>query len=246
MSSLSRLYVESDLADDASVDLPSDQAHYLGRVMRRKVGDPVILFNGRDGEWQARIESLGRNDARLALAAKLRDQPAPSDLWLCFAPLKKAQTDFLVQKATELGVARMQPIFTDRTQSDRVRTDRLLANAREAAEQTERLDLPEIAEPITLDQLLDGWRGDRAFYLCAEAGPAKPIVEAVEPGPAAFVTGPEGGFSPAELDRMRGCSFISPVGLGPRVLRAETAAIAALAVWQTVVGDGGRRPPDRN
>jgi 16S rRNA (uracil1498-N3)-methyltransferase len=248
MPTATRLFVPQDLSAGATVAAEPDQAHYLSRVLRLSPGARLTLFNGRDGEWLAEIADLGKSRAALRLIECLRDQPPEgAGPWLVFAPVKKSQTDFIVEKATELGAARLIPLLTERTQAERVRTERLRTTAREAAEQCERLDLPEIAEPVRLDRLLDGWPGDRALLVCAEAGAARPLAQvlAENPGPAAFVTGPEGGFSASELDLMRASPLVHAVGLGPRILRAETAALTALAIHQALAGDGAERPPPR-
>ncbi|NMM43732.1 16S rRNA (uracil(1498)-N(3))-methyltransferase [Rhodospirillaceae bacterium KN72] len=245
MATATRLFIPQDLQAGRPVEADPDQAHYLSRVLRLGAGAPLVLFNGRDGEWDAVVTEIGKNRATLRPETQRRAQVSSPDVWLAFAPVKKTQTDFIVQKATELGVSRLIPILTDRTQSERVRTDRLTATAVEAAEQCERLDVPVVVEPIRLDRLIDTWPTDRMLYLCAEAGDAQPLASAAKPGPAAFVTGPEGGFSQQELDLMRRSPLVQPISLGPRILRAETAAMAALAVWQAVSGDWGGRPPPR-
>ncbi|MDF1747325.1 MAG: 16S rRNA (uracil(1498)-N(3))-methyltransferase [Alphaproteobacteria bacterium] len=248
MASSTRLFVTQELAPDQPVAATSDQAHYLGRVLRLQTGARIILFNGRDGEWEATLSEIGKSRAEFTLTEQLRPQHASPDLWLAFAPVKKSQTDFIVQKATELGVSRLIPLLTERTQSERVKTDRLRATAIEAAEQSERLDVPEISEPERLDRLILEWPKERLLFVCAEAGKAVPLAEAAQARKSAsvgFVTGPEGGFSAAELDFMHQSPLVLPVGLGPRILRAETAALAALAVWQAVAGDGTTRPPRR-
>lgn len=245
MATATRLFVTQDLNADCPVEATPDQAHYLSRVLRLGVGAPLVLFNGRDGEWAATATELSKSRGQFALTDRLRAQQASPDLWLAFAPVKKTQTDFIVQKATELGVSRLIPILTERTQSDRVKTDRLQATAVEAAEQCERLDVPDVVDPIRLEALIEAWPAERNFYLCAEAGSAVPLAEAAKPGPCGFVTGPEGGFSVAELDFMQRSPLVTAIGLGPRILRAETAALTALAVWQAVAGDGARRPEPR-
>ena len=236
-----RLYVEAPLAAAASVELPTAQAHYLTNVMRLKAGDGVCLFNGRDGEWRARIDEATRKNCRLVVDGLLRPQRAEPDLWLLFAPLKKARTDYLAEKATELGASRLWPVYTRRTVADRVNLDRLRANAVEAAEQSERLTLPELREPAKLFDALQGWPAERRLILCDESGQAKPIAEALtgaKPGdPYGLLIGPEGGFAVDELDALRKLPFVIPVGLGPRVLRADTAALAGLACLQALVGD---------
>lgn len=237
-----RLFVNAPLAEAASVDLEAAQAHYLGTVMRAKPGEAVALFNGRDGEWRAEITEVAKKRATLLVQASLRPQgPPPPDLWLLFAPLKKDATDMVVQKAVELGVTRLQPVMTERTNAARFNTDRARANAIEAAEQCERLTLPEVAEPAPLLRLLAEWDAARPLFVCDETGRGRPLADAAaaqhDGAIAAVLTGPEGGLAGMELDHMRGLSFVVPVVLGPRILRAETAALSALAVWQAVRGD---------
>ncbi|WP_270375437.1 16S rRNA (uracil(1498)-N(3))-methyltransferase [Marinicauda sp. Alg238-R41] len=248
-----RLYLNTDLSAGAELALGKEESHYLLTVMRRKAGDGVRVFNGRDGEWRAEVADAGKRAARLSVQARLREQRESPDVHLYFSPVKRARTDFIVEKATELGAARIAPVMTRRTMAETVRLDRLAAHAREAAEQTERLDLPQIGEPRTLAALIDGWAKDRALLFCdeagdeggkpwgGEAGRAKPILEALqrfERGtPFAILIGPEGGFDPAERDILRDQDFVVPVTLGPRILRADTAAAAALTVYQAVLGD---------
>ncbi len=247
-----RLFLDISLTRDAEIALKKDQAHYLVNVMRRKTGDTVRLFNGRDGEWRAEIVDAGKRAATLRLTAQTREQYDPPDLWLLFAPVKKARTDFIAEKATELGVTKLQPVFTRFTNSERVRTDRLSALAKEAAEQTERLDLPEIAEPLILDAILDGWDETRPLIYCDEAGdeadapwggnaaraaPAFAKLVGLKTEKLAVLIGPEGGFSPEERARLRGLAFVVPVGLGPRILRADTATVAVLTLVQAAWGD---------
>lgn len=247
-----RLYVQDPLGPDLRVPLDRDRAHYLKNVLRRGLGDEVGLFNGRDGEWLGGIAEFARNGAVVGLERQRRPQAAGPDLWLAFAPIKRARIDMLAEKATELGCSVVWPVMTRRAEAQRVNTARLAAIAIEAAEQTERLDVPEIREPVPLARLLAGWPGERTLFVCAEAGAARPIAEAVRAGigrPAGFLIGPEGGFDPAELDQLRKLPFAVAVGLGPRLLRAETAAIAALACWQALAGDAAEaesRPPFRN
>lgn len=248
MPTATRLFIPQDLIAEATFALDPDQAHYLSRVLRLSAGARLKLFNGREGEWLAEIVDIAKSRATVRLLERLRPQTSSgAGPWLVFAPVKKSQTDFIVEKATELGAARLIPLLTDRTQSDRVRTDRLRATAKEAAEQCERLDLPEVMEPVRLDQLLANWPSGRALFVCAEAGPARPLRAALTEfrGLAAFVTGPEGGFSAPELDLMQASPLVHAVGLGPRILRAETAALTALAVYQAIAGDGAERPPPR-
>lgn len=246
-----RLYLTADLEVDCLVNADERATHYLRNVMRRDVGDPVVLFNGRDGEFSGEIAEIGKRGASFRVTGLRRPQIGVPDVWLCFAPLKKDATDFLIEKATELGAAAFQPVFTKHTASTRLNLDRLEANAIEAAEQTERLCLPEIRAPQSLGDLLRDWPVQRKLILCAEAGPAAPIGEALSrlkqsvtiSNAWAILCGPEGGFARSELDLLSNLPFVTPVGLGPRILRADTAALTALAVFQSILGDGAQRPP---
>lgn len=234
-----RLFVEAPLSEGAAVALDREQAHYLFNVMRLGTGDAVLVFNGRKGEWRAEVASAGRQ-GRLAVAERTAVQRQPPDLWLMFAPVKKARTDFIVEKATELGVARLVPVFTQNTNAERLRTDRLRRIAIEAAEQCGETHLPEIAEPERLGRMLGDWNGARRLMFCDETRAARPAAAALAeagPGPWAVLIGPEGGFAHEEAARLRNLDFVVPVTLGPRVLRADTAAAASLAVWQSVLGD---------
>ena len=235
-----RLYRTDDLAAGASILLTDSQAHYLRTVLRLEPGATLALFNGRDGEWAARIEGFSKRAGTVAVTKQRRPQEAEPDLWLLFAPLKRARTDFLVEKATELGVSHLCPVVTRRTVAERVNLERLRAHAIEAAEQTERLSVPILTEPAPLDHVIGRWPAGRRLLLCDESGSAPPIAAALEQSrgePWAVLVGPEGGFAETELDALRKLSFVSPVGLGPRVLRADTAALAALAVLQALAGD---------
>ena len=239
-----RLYVPDDLAVGQTVGLTAGQAHYLRHVMRLEPSQQVALFNGRQGEWLARIDGFGRGWCSLSLEAQTRPQAAEPDIWLAFAPIKRARLDFLVQKAVELGVASLQPVFTQFTDVRRVNTERMAANVVEAAEQCERLTLPPVYEPKTLAELLAEWPSARRLLVCAEAGTAVPLQQVLAAADAAsgkapwgVMTGPEGGFAPSELDALRNLPFVTSVSLGPRILRAETAAISALACWQAALGD---------
>ncbi len=225
-----RLFVDAPLAGGAEVAAGPGQAHYLGTVMRRGIGEPVCLFNGRDGEWLARITALTRDRASLAIQSQLRPQSPEPDLWLAFALLKRDATDLLAQKATELGVAVLRPVITERTAAARVNTARLTAIATEAAEQSERLTVPEIRAPCPLSALLASWPAERALYAAIERGSAPMLAPAT--GPAALLVGPEGGFTDRELDVLARHDTVVPASLGPRILRAETAAIAGLALLQ--------------
>ena len=243
-----RLYVNAELAGGVPVELAAGQAHYLRNVLRCSTGDAVTLFNGADGEWSGRIATVSRGAASVDLVEQRRVQESCPDLWLCFAPLKKSATDFVVGKATELGVSALQPVTTRHCDTARVNLDRLRTIAIEAAEQTERLDIPAVLGPVALTALLSDWPAGRVLLVAAESGASRPIAEAIGDfvgRPAAILVGPEGGFAQSELDGLRDLSFVQPVGLGPRILRADTAALAALSCWQAVAGDWQGRPPGR-
>jgi 16S rRNA (uracil1498-N3)-methyltransferase len=241
-----RLYVPADLAEGARIALGREEAHRLKHVLRLAPGDWVALFNGRDGEFRATIAALGRDGGEAVAEDRLRPQQASADIWLVFALLKRARLEWLVEKATELGAAALVPVTTARTVAERINPARLDAIAREAAEQSERLDLPAIQAPQPLQALLAAWPPGRRLVLCDETGTAPVIAErahALGPGPLACLTGPEGGFAESELDALRKLPFVFPVGLGPRVLRSETAALAALSVLQALAGDWSAARP---
>lgn len=227
-----RLFVPAALAANATVQTTAAQAHYLATVMRRAVGDRVHLFNGRDGEWAARITTLGRNAAGLTVDTQLCPQESDqeADIWLAFALLKRDTTDLVVEKATELGVAAIWPVLTARTNASRVNLDRLHAIALEAAEQSERLTVPALHPPRTLAALLDAWPSGRRLFVAVERTEAPPL--APTGAPCGLLIGPEGGFTPAELDVLHVHALVTLASLGPRILRAETAAIAGLARLQ--------------
>lgn len=229
-----RLFVEAALGRGARVPASPPQTHYLLHVMRARPGDGILVFNGRDGEWLARIAEASRRDCVLLCERQTAAQTVDDDLWLVFAPIKITPAEYLVQKATELGVSLLQPVITRRTIVHRVNTERLRANAIEAAEQSGRLTVPEIGALLPLERLLAEWPKDRALLFCDEAG-APPIRDALEhtlKGALAVLTGPEGGFEESERAAIRGQPSTIPVSLGPRILRADTAALAALAVLQ--------------
>ena len=241
-----RLYVADDLAIGATVALPREQTHYLANVMRAGVGDEVALFNGRDGEWVAQIAALGKRAAELGVVHFRYGQPAEPDLWLAFAPIKRGRIDWIAEKATELGVSRLLPVITARTQMARVNVERLAANAIEAAEQCERMTVPPVDEPVRFDALLTDWPRHRILYVGDETGRGRPLADVLAsetpagsapPPPRGVLVGPEGGFAPAELDALDDLPFVRKISLGPRVMRADTAAIAALAVIQALAGD---------
>jgi 16S rRNA (uracil1498-N3)-methyltransferase len=248
--SVSRLFVEADLLAGSEAPLAEAQVHYLRHVMRRADGAPLLLFNGRDGEWRATLEGRGRKAAVARLGERVREQTAEPDVWLCFAPVKRARIDFIAEKATELGAALLQPVLTQHTMVERVNLERLRANAIEAAEQTERLTVPEVRAPVELARLLGAWPAERRLLMCDETGGGPPIAEALagldlaaRTAPWAIVVGPEGGFAEGELAAIRRIKDVMAVGLGPRILRADTAALAALACWQALVGDWQRPTP---
>jgi len=232
------------LAPGATIALDAKQSHYLKAVLRLSEGDRILVFNGRDGEWRARIARLAKKNASLALEAPVAPQERLPDLWLCFAPIKRDRIDYLVEKATELGVARLQPVITQRTVVERVNMSRLGAHAIEAAEQCGRTHVPTLAPPLRLDQLLGDWPAPRRLMFCdemREGADAMAALRAVDTKPAAkpwgILTGPEGGFAAAERQAIIAHQATAMVHLGPRVLRADTAALVAIALWQAVLGD---------
>ena len=275
MSSTVRLYVEQELGQGQTVTLSREQAHYLFGVMRLAVGARVALFNGRDGEFAARVEEAGKRGGVLVCEAQSRPLQMPPDLWLLFAPIKKARTDFIVEKAAEMGAARICPVQTEFTNSERIRQDRLQAHAVEAAEQCGGTYVPEVAELQKLDRVLDGWPDGRRLMFCDEAtveevaaggamadpamgdsaqahgvtqdrtpahgvtaaGARLPVLADGRAGPWAILIGPEGGFSTRERARLATMAAARRVSLGPRILRADTAAVAALTLWQMQLGD---------
>jgi len=235
-----RLYVEAPFEEGKRVGLDAEQAHYLLHVMRARAGDRVSLFNGREGEWLARLDQVTKRSCMLICERQARAQSETLDVWLCFAPIKKTPADYVVQKATELGVRVLQPVITRRTIISRINLERMRANAIEAAEQSDRLTVPEIREALSLNELFSDWPADRRILFCDEAGDAPSIAEALKSArgsPWAVLTGPEGGFDPAERESIRALKSVTPVSLGPRILRADTAALAALAIWQALQGD---------
>jgi 16S rRNA (uracil1498-N3)-methyltransferase len=223
-----RLFVPDALFAGAEFYVSDRQAHYVGTVMRMGAGERLAVFNGRDGEWVARLAGIKRHEAHLHVEVLARPQQAEPDIWLAFAPLKRDFTDFVVQKATELGVSALLPVFTERTNAARINAERLAAIALEAAEQSERLSVPEIRTPAKFFDFLGTWPVERGLAAAIERGHAAAIPQQA----GALLVGPEGGFAPAELDALRAARFVSPICLGPRILRAETAAVAGLALLQ--------------
>jgi 16S rRNA (uracil1498-N3)-methyltransferase len=247
-----RLYVEHDLSEDTVFDLDRKQAHYLLTVMRQKSGDTVNLFNGRDGEWCGEIAEVGRGKASVKSRTLVCKQTAGPDLWFAFAPVKRARIDLIAEKATELGVASIFPVMTENTSVSRVNLERLQANSIEAAEQCGRLTVPGIHQPTGLAELLAAWPIERRLMVCDETGEGEPIIDVLyglkrttDSAPWGILTGPEGGFSRSELDLLAENPIVTRIGLGPRVLRADTAALAALVCWQAVLGDWPNSGPNK-
>ncbi len=256
-----RLYVPDDLIQGGEVRPTSDQARYLTLVMRRGVGDDLLLFNGRDGEWRAVVSEVTKRGCTLTVESQTRPFAPPPDLELAIALVKRARLETIVEKAAELGCRRVRLITTRRTNADRANVERLQAIAVEASEQTGRLDVPEVLAPVALDKLLDRWDAGRGMVFCDEAGDdqlaewggeagkapnALQVLGSKDPATAndvrqnrgaTVLIGPEGGFDPEERKRLRGLPFVAAVGLGPRILRADTAAISALTLWQAAQGD---------
>jgi len=238
---LTRIYLDGELSAGARFELPRDQAHYLTNVLRLGTGDELRVFNGRDGEWKARVSDVSRKKCVIYMAELLRAPKPSPDIWLCFAPLRKHRNGFILEKGTELGAAVFQPVVTARTQHAKLRLDKMNAQIIEAAEQTERLDLPELKETVDLAKMLDCWPKDRTLIFADEAGDAKPALDVLSKlkGPAALLVGPEGGFTDEERALLRDHKFVTPVTLGPRILRADTAALSMLTLWQAAKGDWG-------
>jgi 16S rRNA (uracil1498-N3)-methyltransferase len=235
-----RLYVEADLGEGGRVPLAREHANYLLNVLRLGNGDPALVFNGRDGEWCARVEVAGKRQASLAIERRTRPQADGPDLHYLFAPLKRARLDYMVQKATEMGVARLQPVQTRYTVAERVNGERMRANVIEAAEQCGILRIPEVAPPERLERVLASWDAERRLVFCDEGAPiADPIATLCEisPGPLAVLIGPEGGFAPEEREALIALPFVVRMAMGPRIMRADTAAVAALALVNAVLGD---------
>ncbi|WP_262695829.1 16S rRNA (uracil(1498)-N(3))-methyltransferase [Kordiimonas aquimaris] len=238
-----RLYIEESLSQGMSITFDKDQSHYLANVMRSKLGSEIAIFNGQDGEWIGEITDIQKRAVTLQLNERRREQATEPDVWLVFAPIKKARIDFIAQKATELGASLLLPIYTRRTIVDRVKTDRLHANAVEAAEQCERLTVPTIGEPVKFEKLMADWPADRRIMFCDETLSGKPAHTAlsnftkVPKEPWAIFIGPEGGFDDSERSFLHNHKNAVPVSLGPRIMRADTAAMAALSLWQSALGD---------
>ena len=253
-SHIPRLFIDIPLAQGSGTVLDKGKSHYLQHVMRLQKGDSIRLFNGRDGEWRAALIDTSKHGAEIVVQEQLRPPSPEPDLWLCCAPIKKAHFEYMIEKATELGVSAIQPMLTHRTQIREVNEYRCRTVAIEAAEQSERLGVPEIRPAMALNALAPAWPKDRTPLVCAEWGEARPIAQALSALPhhtamhapaqpkAAIFTGPEGGFAAEELERLRCLPGAFSVRLGPRILRADTAAIAALSCWQAMRGDWGCEP----
>ena len=237
---MQRLFVPQPMVPGGAVDPDPQQAHYLLNVLRLKPGSQLLVFNGMDGEWLAETAEVSRKEIRLSLMMQVRPQPGPSDLLYCFAPLKQGRLDYMVQKAVEMGAGKLQPVITQHTQMSTIGVERIRANAIEAAEQCGILAIPEIAEPVKLDRLIWEWEHGRRLIFCDEGADSNnpaPALAAIEERRLGLLIGPEGGFSDEERRMLRALPYVTPIPLGPRILRADTAAVAALAVIQATIGD---------
>ncbi len=238
--SAQRLFVDADLRDGASVACTPAQANYLRNVLRLKPGDAILVFNGRDGEWRAAIAEAGKRATMLAIAEQVRPQEGGPDIDYLFAPLKRARLDYMVEKATEMGVARLRPVLTRRTTPERVNIERMRAHAIEAAEQCGILRVPEVRAPEKIERVIAAWDPARPLVFCDEDSDETcpfTTLARIEPGPIAVLVGPEGGFDPAERELLSRQPFVTRISLGPRILRADTAAVAALALVNAALGD---------
>jgi 16S rRNA (uracil1498-N3)-methyltransferase len=239
-----RLFTTEPLSEALELTLDKEQSHYLATVMRKRVDDEILIFNGQDGEFSATISDTNKRAVQLRIGTQTREQTNEPDVWIAFAPIKKARLDFIAQKATELGVSHMIPVMTRRTIVDRVKTDRMHANAIEAAEQCERLNIPTVGEPVKFETLMKDWPEDRMIMFCDEDLSGKDAYTALRDAAAeaphhkwAIIIGPEGGFDDNERAAIKANPNTVTVSLGPRVLRADTAAMAAITLWQAAIGD---------
>lgn len=237
---LQRLFVPNDLRAGVEFDADRQQSHYLAHVLRMAEGAELLLFNGRDGEWSARVAATGKKAVRLAAIAQTRPQPPAPDLVYAFAPLKAGRLDYLVQKAVEMGAGVLQPVITQHTQVAKPPMEKLEANVIEAAEQCGVLAVPPVRQPVKLDRLLAGWEPDRRLLFCDEDAATNnplPALKSIMERKIGLLVGPEGGFSQEEREMLRALPFVTAIPLGPRILRADTAAVAALAIVQATLGD---------
>lgn len=239
---LTRLFIDAPISQGRVVELTKEQAHYLGTVLRKSIGDNLRVFNAEAGEWRAEILSLSRKGGEIETTQQLRAPKLSPDIWLCFAPVRKHRTAFIIEKGTELGASQFHPLQTERTQFPKLNVDKARLQAIEAAEQTERLDVPFIhnIHQGGINDYLGGWNINRPLIFADEAGdapPAQHVLNALPNGPAAILIGPEGGFTARERDILRAQSFVKPISLGPRILRADTAALSLLTLWQAARGD---------
>ncbi|MBO0764970.1 MAG: 16S rRNA (uracil(1498)-N(3))-methyltransferase [Hyphomicrobiaceae bacterium] len=235
-----RLFVEADLAAGRTVACTPAQANYLRNVLRLGPGDAILAFNGRDGEWRAEVAEVGRRNTGVIVRSQTRAQAGGPDIDYLFAPLKRARLDYMIEKATEMGVKRLRPVLTRRTVAERLNLERMRAHTIEAAEQCGILRLPEISAPEKLERVVATWDASRPLVFCDEDGAEHcpfTALAMIEPGPVAVLVGPEGGFEPAERELLSSQPFVTRISLGPRILRADTAAVAALALVNAVLGD---------
>ena len=233
-----RLFVDHTLGEAQSVPLNKDQAHYIFSVMRKSIGETILIFDGNNGEWEASIEEISKKSGVLFCIKQTKPQIMPPDLWLFFSPLKKVRTDFIVEKATELGVAKIIPVQTEHTNADRVNLSRLSAHAIEAAEQCGGIYIPKIEELQKINEVLENFPLDRRLLFCDEKLQASEVnLENLKKGKWAILVGPEGGFSEIERNYLKGLKFTFSISLGPRILRADTAAVTAISLWQNYLGD---------
>lgn len=234
-----RLFVETNLKNNTLLTLNESQSHYLQNVMKQNIGDVIRCFDNFNGEYDCEIVACGKKRCDIKVLSKTRDYYQCPDIWLLFAPVKKEQTDFIIQKSTELGVRKIVPTITERTISDKVKKERFISQAIEACEQCRRVDAPEVSDAVTLDKLLANWDKNRCLYFMDETGKGENIasVFSSSPSPLAILVGPEGGFSEKELEKLRNLPYTKAVVMGKRILRAETAVVAALSCWQAMSGD---------
>ena len=233
-----RLFVDHTLGEAQSVPLNKDQAHYIFSVMRKSIGETILIFDGNNGEWEASIEEISKKSGVLFCIKQTKPQIMPPDLWLFFSPLKKVRTDFIVEKATELGVAKIIPVQTEHTNADRIKLTRLSAHAIEAAEQCGGTYIPKIEELQKINEVLENFPPDRRLLFCDEKLQASEVnLENLKKGKWAILVGPEGGFSEIERNYLKGLKFTFSISLGPRILRADTAAVTAISLWQNYLGD---------